>query len=583
MIVAIERSHFNILYKYDQLTVGLKSVIDLEINELEKRVSNQSRFESVVRDLDNILPIFELDHEVLLIELDKSKVSFTREMIIPFNSILMIYPLTTEGSHLLEGKLNDNIKIGEPLFEKAIIRVKGERTIRLRINTAKKLIDIFNLSIATNLKFKESLQSAINSLVFKGINDDSNILSHLLSYDITPNYLPSGNAEYIIKLGVITLMSLKKEESIIKNGFFYKYCVANKDIINEGTIFDGFENFNKLLFNKDLNLSYYTIIESINPKFDGLNIFKIAYYFLAIKSYLNKTEKDLISIAQLLYSEAQKDPTTLIHVLLLVGYSFSYEELYDSIHQLEQAPVLLRTFNLKKINVENQYRILNSLDTSEKILVSKQCEDKKTDLRDEMNLKDKILEIQNNNMFEDIASSKNSTHLEHTNTHKVNDKEAPQKLDVANTGPTSKKTDENGANIAHDMSVVAQGGYLDEYLVSENNTVGSMYIREDKAEANTNDSQKNLDNSNLNSKSEVSSQTVKDFNDWILKNTTGNKQKVWIEFIEINFTDKGAKITSDNISDAFSKSATLENPLFTKSGKPKSETISIVNDFFNIK
>lgn len=345
MIIAIERYKFNILYKYDQINVSLNSVIDSKIEDLELMISNPSQFDSLVKNLDRILPVFELDHEVILLDVDKSKINLSGELIIYFNSLKSVYTLTYEGERLLFGKLNENIKIGRPILDKAIQKVKADRTIQNRIKSVKKLIDVFELSVLTDKKFKQLLQTTIDSIVYNRSIDENNILYHLLTYDKTPNFLPTGNAEFITKVGIITLLSINKDESILKNGAFYKQCLEFRDQINKGSFFDGLENFNNLLSNEILKISYDKIIASINPKFDNLDIFKISYYFLAIKSHLNKNEKDLLSIANQLYNKIQEDPSTFIHVLLLIGYTFSFEELYESLHILNKAPILKSSVN----------------------------------------------------------------------------------------------------------------------------------------------------------------------------------------------------------------------------------------------
>lgn len=347
MIIAIERSKFNILYKYDQISIALSSVIDSQMVELQYRISNQ-RIESLVRDLDRILPVFELDHEVLLLEIDRSKIGFGSDITVSFDSVVGIYPLTREGANLLSGKLNDNIKVGFPSLEQAIQRVKAERTIRLRVNCARKLLDLFGAKVAINPVFRDNLQASIKSIVYGNGSSlqDGNFIYSLLTYDKTPSYLPSGNAEYITKVGVVTLVALKKDDALIKNGSLYKKCLDNRNLINRGSIFDGLNNLETLLVDSELRASYDKVIESINPKFDNLQIFKIAYYFIALKAYLNKTEKNLLGIAQQLFDEVQKDPETFAHVLLLIGYTFSYEELYESIHSLEQSRILKNTLKL---------------------------------------------------------------------------------------------------------------------------------------------------------------------------------------------------------------------------------------------
>lgn len=358
MIIAVERSKFNTIYKYNQASIGLRSVLDFDVKELESRAHSQNRFDILVKDFDRILPVFELDHEVLLLEVNKMDIGLSNELVVYFNSILNIYPLTSEAEKLLWGKLSDNIKVCSPIFDKVIKQVKANRAIRLRVASAKKLLDIFALNRPANPKFKQTLHSSLEAYIYYG-KVENNILSHLLTYDKTPNYLPAGNAESITKVGVITLRSLNRDETIIKNGDLYKKCVTFKDSINKGTFIEGLQNFYTLLKDDSLKSSYDKVVDSINPKFEGLDIFKISYYFLAIKSLLNKTEKDFVSIAKLIENDIKNDPTTFIHVLLLVGYSFSFEDLYESFHELGNAPLLKKQLGTYPKSGQENYSYSN--------------------------------------------------------------------------------------------------------------------------------------------------------------------------------------------------------------------------------
>lgn len=525
MIIAIERSRFNTMYKYDQIPIGLNSVLDIDLKELELRLSTPKHLDSLVRDFDKILPVFELDHEVLLIEVDKNKINLTGELIIFFNSVINIFPLSVEGERLLFGKLNDNIKVNKPVFAKAIERVKSIRTIRMRTSSAKKLIDIFGLNVPVNQTFKKSLLSAIETYVNKGINEEKNILSYLLTYDKTPNFLPSGNSEFIIKVGIITLLSLEKEETIIKNGDLYNKCVELKNYLNKGSFIDGLQNFNDLLKDDNLKASYTKIIDSIYPKFEGLDVFKIFYYFIAIKSHLNKQEKDLLSIANLIYNESEKDPVTLIHVLILIGYTFSFEELYESIHKLEQAPILKRTMNLQKNIIKP---------ATKKITVESEQEE-------------------NENL--NISLPKNET----------------------NSTIVFEEDRYDSGNLLLPISEISDVNENYEAL-SMDNKIGIENTLVEAEKIKTNSKQEKI---SLEIISQTSDLSIKHFQDWILENAPNSKQKAWKEFIQIYFSEKDMQISPDELAKALEQYNKPETELFVKSGKAKFEKNTIINGFFN--
>jgi hypothetical protein len=531
MIVAIERSKFNILYKYDQLSCSLNSVIYAEFNELKSRLADKHYFDSLVQDLERVIPVFEQDHEVLLLELDETKVTKGEELLITFNSIVAIYPLTLEGSKLLFGKLNDNIRVGKPVFEKVIHKVKGDRSIKLRATSAKRLIDIFGLKTPTNSKFEESLQLAVKSIIFNERSFESNFLYSLLSYDKTPNYLPSGNSEFVAKVGIVTLLSLGKDESLIKNGLFYKQCIEQKDIINKGSFFDGWQNFVHLLKEEELKKSYSKVIESISPKFDDLDIFKIAYYFHAIKAHLNRNEKDLLLIANPLYQEAKNDPNSFIHILLLIGYTFSYEELYESIHMLEQAPLLKNVFRLQTeaTNKSKQEKKI-VYDDSEKVGTS---EVTITPVYDgENDPVTKVISTDDSIVF-DKSNSREELILD------------------------TEKGDSIPSNIKEPKE--------------------SYPIEQSSKESEEREESKDLVDS-VKGESE-SNPHVKDFEKWVLEHAPKAKTKVWKDFILKFLPSKDDVITMEMFADVLEKSAMTEK-LFTKSANSSFPKIKI-KDFFS--
>lgn len=348
MLVAIERSKFNLLFKYNVISVSQTQLIDEKVEIIRK-------FDEKIlkTELDRMLPYFEQGHEILLLDVDKSKIGLKKDIELSFASIRMIYPLTKEAGLLLQGKLNEHLKVGGAIFEEAVNGVIAERNIKNRKDAAKNLVDIFGLKeVMYNSDFVRALNQSIFSFLQISKIDESNFLFYLISYNKTPSFIPEGNAGSFIKIGLVIAQYKKAiEENIKKSPYFIK-CVDNLRKLNVQSLFEGYYRFIELLSDDTLNKSYNNLLMQF-PDFEGLDLFKISYHYIAIKDYLNQNEQNLLPITQELYIESQKDPINFYHILLLIGYTFSFENLYESLHILNQAPAISSHFKLLTAEVES--------------------------------------------------------------------------------------------------------------------------------------------------------------------------------------------------------------------------------------
>jgi hypothetical protein len=349
MITAIHRETFIKLFLFNTIKVNVNSIIDIPVDELNKQKVTTSDY--LVHEFDRIMPYFEETYELLFLELDNISVQFVAGNIeFPFFAVKRIFPLVTEDLEYLKGgKINPKLILGMPLLEQFVKEVRYKRALRSRISAAKKLIEIFDFAdyLSEEIEFKKQLENAsINFLKSKPKEND--FLSHLLTYDKNPSFIADGNAGILTKIGLVTYEMKKIEQEKIKESIFYKQITLNKAVLNKGTFIDGFYNFKSI--NKDeLREAYQKLSNLIKDRFsEDLDIFKISYFYISIKDYLQKNENDLVSIAQMIYDESRKDPISIYHVLLLIGYTFSFENLYESIYVLSNAPVIKGNFEFKK-------------------------------------------------------------------------------------------------------------------------------------------------------------------------------------------------------------------------------------------
>ena len=353
MLVAIERTKFTYLYKYNQVRVDINQLIDKSIDKLKAMLS--SELNSLVMLFNNALPIFEQDHEIILLEIDKSKVILKDGILILFDSIQCIYPLTKTGLQLLDGKINDDFIIAPPVFENAIEALRLKRSMAFRRATAAKLLIHYNLEAMLD---KPNL-SLIESAIEKNLLDKSKpqafstFLDHLVAYNKTPSYIPDGNIEHICKIGAIAIKYLGKPEEVFTNGPFYKSTIKYKSQINSPSYLTSYLNFNSIQ-DVELNSSFEKMVDIISKDYIHIDIFKVSYFFLAFKSFLNKHDNNLELLNNEFEALITYDKQSTAFVLAMISYTFSIESIYEGLHKISNAPLLKSTHS--KISAETEKR-----------------------------------------------------------------------------------------------------------------------------------------------------------------------------------------------------------------------------------
>jgi hypothetical protein len=367
MIVAIERSKFIYLYKYNEITIDANQVIDLS-EEIIIKIFKENNHKMIV-DFNRILPIFEQDHEVILLEIDKNHISIEGKLNICFKAVLSIYPLTNIGNQLLQGKINDNFIINKPIFEDIIEEVKVLRTLENRKLAANNILKLFSLNIDNhkiNL-IEQALKRILSSK--NSTNNFNSYLDYLIAYNKTPNNIPDGNVEFLCKIGVIVLNYLQKDEVNFFKGPFYKSCFDYKNDINAGSIFNSYTNFIEIKDN-ELITSLEKLKSNIDLQIDNVDIFKASYFFLAYKAFLNKNDNNLellkIEIEQLIF----EDELTTAFVLVMIGYTFSFEFLYESLHSLNNAPLIKKSSNHSNLE-KASYSVITDKEKKPKVKITK--------------------------------------------------------------------------------------------------------------------------------------------------------------------------------------------------------------------
>ena len=510
MIVAIERTKFTYLYKYNQIRVDINQLIDKSTNYLRGMLSND--LNSLIQLFDSAMPLFEQDHEIILLEIDKSKINLQNGILISFDSIQCIYPLTRTGRQLLDCKINDDFILEPPVFEDAIEALRFKRSMAFRRETSVKLLIHYNLDAL----LKKPILSLIESAVEKNLLDKSKpqvfntFLDHLVAYNKTPSYIPDGNIEHICKIGAIAIKYLGKSEEVFTNGPFYKSSIKYKSQINSPSFLRSYLDFNSIA-DSELKSSIEKMVEIISKDYTGIDIFKVSFFFLAFKSFLNKHDNNIELLNNEIEALIANDKQSSSFVLAMLGYTFSIESIYEGLHKISNAPLLKSTHSKISVEIEKRKRI--------------------------------EAEIQKKNELEKEAIEQEKNRLS----------QLIQKEEI------KSEVDENVAVSSEDEVVKA---FVEEVIQKPVEAISEpiiIYENNEKIEISESDNSKEHDFEEIKSSTnpiqansteiEKETLTIQIFKAYLIKEQSKAKQKIWIELLDNYFPSKHDEITLENLLD----------------------------------
>jgi hypothetical protein len=192
--IVLQRTELNYLIKYDTLRISSDRIINLSYNEF-----NQLPEKYKISLLQNSLPIYEQEHEVILIEYDSILVIFDNAPLLEFKGILSIIPLSETGAQLLSSKLNTDFNILSPLDAKIYKAFTNNRNHVLRLAASRKLCMLYNVSMPNDAFIADFQKATLFQLNNESPKKNDSTLAHLIDFNITPSFIPEGNIEALIK------------------------------------------------------------------------------------------------------------------------------------------------------------------------------------------------------------------------------------------------------------------------------------------------------------------------------------------------------------------------------------------------
>lgn len=542
MIVAIERTKFTYLYKYNQIRVDVNQLIDKSINDLKDMLSND--LSSLIQLFNKALPLFEQDHEIILLEIDKSKINLQDGILISFDSIHCIFPLTKTGLQLLDGKINDDFILEPPVFENAIEALRYSRSMAIRRATAEKLLIHYNLGAL----LKKSLLSLIGSSVEKNLLDKSKpqvfntFLDHLIAYNKTPSYIPDGNIEHICKIGAIAIKYLGKPEEVFTNGPFYKSSIKYKSKINSTSFLTSYLDFNSIA-DSELKSSIEKMVDIISKDYPGIDIFKVSFFFLAFKTFLNKHDNNIELLNNEIEALIANDKQSASFVLAMLGYIFSIESIYEGFHKISNAPLLKSTHT--KILAENEKRKKIEAETEKK------------------------------NQLEIAAMEQEKFRLSQLMQKEETKTEVSEHVAVS----ADKEIVEAGIIKAVEEVIHNPIENVFEPIVIYDNNEKEEVLESDKANHQVIEEIKSSTESIVANSTEIEKETltVQIFKAFLSKEYKTAKQKLWIELIETYFPSKHDEITLEKLLDKLDNIPEIKDKLL-RAKKDK----DLIKTFFDL-
>jgi len=323
-LAPVLRNHFNLLYRFGYTHIPKSILIELQdgITETTKQ-DLVSKFKS--------LSPFEYDEEYLILKISNNCSSQSDNLPINVQDVLAIYPLSHRAKQSIESKIDNRIKLEEPIFESFLPEIEAnieKSEIQQAINALWKLC-----KIEGSLNEIESAIGIDN--LFEGLNfrkigvkaaniEGKSYWTHLIAYE-RYEYFPKGTIGYFYDAGEV-----------------FSFCKGKTDGIVGTKIYDLLENIKKTIPQASFNsivselennpLSQKYIAES---KSEGIRNYIVAPLFLRWKEELRNGEVDLFDTT--IFSKKNKEvsfinqyPVEVKAAIILLAVFFGFKRFYDN-------------------------------------------------------------------------------------------------------------------------------------------------------------------------------------------------------------------------------------------------------------
>ena len=340
--IVLQRSELNYLIKYDTQRISSDRIINLSYNVF-KTLSEKQK----VLILQESLPIYEQEHEVLLIEYDSKLVSYDNAPSLEFKGILSIIPLTETGGRLLFSKLNANFNILNPLDAKIYKAFTNNRNHILRLVASRKLCLLYNVSMPSDAFIADFQKATLFQLNDNSPSPYDSTLAHLINFNTTPSFIPEGNVEALIKSACVGMKKLDMKVDQVTRSKFYSFAIKHKVSINSISLFQAIMYIEDTieLFD-DAKKGFNQLKETLSEKGKYDNAFISFSYFYYLKKEIEKSDYDISAPKNAILELIDYDPEVASRVLFMLGYTFSIQTISKSIQSFSKSELLKTQKNL---------------------------------------------------------------------------------------------------------------------------------------------------------------------------------------------------------------------------------------------
>lgn len=341
IIIVLFRSELNYLIKYDWLRTSSDRIIPLSYYEFDKLSEERQ-----VDLLQNSMPIYEQEHEILLIQYSRN-LEYDNAPLLKFEGIKSIIPLSEIGSRLLISKLNNDLKISKPLSPSVYSSFTNHRSHILRNTAGTELCSIYKLEVPKDDFISDFKAATLFQLNNQNPEKKDSTLAHLVDFNTTPSFIPEGNIEAVLKTACVGMKKTGIDIEKTKSSMFYKFVIENKERINGVSFYKALKFIEEKIQLESLNREPFRKLKNVlseNGKLE--NAFTIYSYFYFLKKKMEKNEYDISSIKDNVLELKYHDIISTSKVLFMLGYTFSMQTISKSLQSYSSSPLLKSTRSL---------------------------------------------------------------------------------------------------------------------------------------------------------------------------------------------------------------------------------------------
>ena len=319
------RSQFNLFYRF-----GYTFIPKSELIEFNDIISNETK-KYIIKQFSTVTP-FEYDEEYLIIHFEKSINSESEFFQFEIQDIVAIYPLSQQAKISIESKIDERIRLENPIFEILLPTIETE----IEYIEIKKAISALWEICKIDCPIEKFIDNIGLEQIFSGLEfrkhgtkankiQDGNYWEYLIAYDYY-QYFPEGIIRYFYQLGEI--FSYYKGKS---DGIEGTKIEENLKKIGSGNFDQILQKFNE----KSLPLSFIEAMQEIGKS--EFNPIIVSVLFLKWKTDLSIQDIEITKSSIFFKGEIafmDKFPHEVKLALILLGAFFGFRKFYDNYYEL---------------------------------------------------------------------------------------------------------------------------------------------------------------------------------------------------------------------------------------------------------